>query len=471
MRKGKVAEMIKKIFLLYVIYVAVCCILPPLFHKKAEQGNESRKVQGAETAERVLCIDDNGEALLWRLRVIEEAGQEVVLSTFDLRADESGQDVMAALYAAAGRGVKVKILVDGIPGSVFLRGNRTFLALTSHPLVEAKLYNPPDLLRPWKINYRMHDKYLIADDKVYILGGRNTNDLFLGKERENQNIDRDILVFPEETGGSLGQLKAYFEEIWEEPCCKTVSGERTAPEESTVKKQKRDRFEQEKIRLAERYEELQECCPEAFTGVDWREETAEAEGVFLLTNGKAAARKEPRVWQELNKIMTSGQEIFVETPYMICDREMYRDIVSLKEGGRRLQIMLNAPEGGANPFGCADYLDQKGNIRRTGCEIYEWNGGHSLHTKTFLIDDRISVVGSFNLDSRSAYLDTEMMLVIDSPALNRSLRESALDKIKESRYVPPAGEGYPEETGEFSFFETLRRGFLRFLIRPFRHLL
>lgn len=64
--------------------------------------------------ERICCIDDNEEALLWRLRMIGAAQESIELSTFDFRTDESGLDVMAALYDAADRGVKVRVLIDGI---------------------------------------------------------------------------------------------------------------------------------------------------------------------------------------------------------------------------------------------------------------------------------------------------------------------------------------------------------------------
>ncbi|MCD8389669.1 MAG: hypothetical protein LUC21_05855, partial [Oscillospiraceae bacterium] len=63
-------------------------------------------------AARVRSLDDNTDALCWRLRLIETALEDSVLSTFAFLDDESGQDIMAALYHAAARGVRVRILVD-----------------------------------------------------------------------------------------------------------------------------------------------------------------------------------------------------------------------------------------------------------------------------------------------------------------------------------------------------------------------
>ena len=72
--------------------------------------------------------------------------------------------------------------------------------------------------------------------------------------------------------------------------------------------------------------------------------------------------------------------------------------------------MTNAVESGANPWGCTDYLNQKQKVLGTGVSVYECLAGQSLHTKTVLVDDDISLIGSYNLDIRSTYLDTEMML-------------------------------------------------------------
>lgn len=69
--------------------------------------------------ERIRCIDDNEEALLWRLRMIEAAKKSIVLSTFDLRADESGTDLLAALNHAAQKGVEIKLLIDEFTNSCF----------------------------------------------------------------------------------------------------------------------------------------------------------------------------------------------------------------------------------------------------------------------------------------------------------------------------------------------------------------
>ena len=166
------------------------------------------------------------DALLWRLWLIESAEREVIFSTFDLRADGSGQDVMAALYGAAQRGVQVRMIIDGLNGFLHLQNSGVLRALAAEENVEVRFYDPIDLLRPWKLNYRLHDKYLIADGSKYILGGRNSNDLFLGSYQENQNIDRDVLVVSDGgEGSSVTQLLTYFDCVWSQPENQTITGQ------------------------------------------------------------------------------------------------------------------------------------------------------------------------------------------------------------------------------------------------------
>ncbi len=448
----------KRLFLLWVIYLVVGLVVPPLFHKtggRAEGVSENRNT----APERVMAIDNNMDALLWRLRLIEAARERLVLTTFDFRDDNSGQDMMAALFHAADRGVQVQILVDGFNGTLWLPGSRHFRELAAHENVQVKLYNPVNLLTPWKLNYRMHDKYLIADDFAYILGGRNTDDLFLGNYADSYNEDRDILVYETALGegASYLQLREYFERIWDMPCCKSYKG---------------GAFEAGYLK--ERYQKTVEAYPQAFTEVDWEKSTMEADRIELCTNPVHTGNKEPALWNRMIEEMGEDTELLVQTPYIICSRRMYQDLTDVCLGGAQVEIITNAVESGANPFGCTDYLNQKRKIQKTGVHVYEYLGSQALHTKTLLAGSDISMVGSCNLDMRSVYLDTELMLLIESPELNALLRAQAEELKGRSRHVAPDGnitDGENYEPMEQSWGKRIFYGILRNIVIPIRHLL
>ena len=140
----------------------------------------------------------------------------------------------------------------------------------------------------------------------------------------------------------------------------------------------------------------------------------------------------------------------------------------------QLKIILNAVEKGSNPWGCTDYLNQKKKILNTGADVYELMNEVPVHTKAVLLDERLSIVGSYNLDMRSTYLDTELMLVIDSKELNQQIQFTEGTYIEKSKEVLSNGqetEGGQYETKELNWQKKLFYGVLRIIIRPLRQLL
>ena len=445
----------------YLLYAVLTAVLVPLPQKEASGELWSQyeaRLSTDAAQERVKNIESADDALLWRLRLIESAEKEIVFSTFDLRADGSGQDVMAALYGAAQRGVQVCVIVDGLNGFLHLQNSSVLRALAAEENVEVKFYDPIDLLRAWKLNYRLHDKYLIADGSRYILGGRNSNDLFLGSYQESQNIDRDMLVVSD--GGessSVTQLLTYFESVWSQPENRTITGK--TPDKTDA--------------LRERYASLRETYPSAFAAVDWAAETMAVTRVSLLSGSPRAEAKAPELWDALVHLMARGDDILLQTPYIICNDKMYNDLAQLTES-RQVRVLTNAVENGANPSGCSDYLREKQNILSRGVDVYEVVCGQSLHTKTILIGNDLSIVGSFNADMRSAYLDTELMLVIESEEVNAALRQAEEPYIARSRLaLHDGGTEYGTQFEEVTLPWAKRALYevLSMVQRPIRHLL
>ncbi len=463
MKTKKLKKVLLLILAAAVLILAVSCVVVPYFQKRVTlSGGVPHPADLGSANERVLSVDDNTQALLWRLRVIEEAREELVFTTYSFKDDESGRDIMAALHHASERGVKVRMVVDGITSLLDLQKSQCFQALSAAENVEIRVYNPVNLLTPWRLNYRMHDKYLVADDTVYILGGRNTKNLSLGNYQEKQDRDRDVVVYAprQDSRNSVTQVRDYFERIWALPTTEAfpTSGRNHEKGWKT---------------LHERYETLGQMYPEAFRETDWEGATMATKGVQLLTNPIEAENKAPVLWSSLISLMNAGEESIVQTPYLICNRKMYEDLTDLWREGKKTEIILNSVETGANVFGGTDYLNEKREIRNTGTHIYEYTGAHSSHTKTVLIDRDISIVGSFNFDMRSAYLDTEMMLVIKSPELNDQLRGIAETQKNESRHLLPDGSvsfgtGYQHRNLPLPKYVVY--GMLRVIIRPFRHL-
>ncbi len=431
-KKRRVLKWILLCLCIYCLYTMLGSTIYHLQHKKlnkavAEEIDNTIYTGDSTGSERVLCIDDNDEALYWRLRLINEAKEEIVYSCFEVHDDEATFDVFSALYEAAERGVQVKLLFDGIFTGKNMVFSSVFKALAYHENVTMKLYNIPNLIMPWQYSFRMHDKYIICDKNTYILGGRNTFDRFLGSYSSTKNIDREVLVYETDKvkgTSSVNQLLNYFDNIWD-------SAEKVNVGINGPLMKKASRL------MKERADKLQELYPKAYEPVDLSQYSIPTNKITLLSNPTDVKNKEPIIMYTLYKMMKDSDSCFIQTPYLIMDDWMYKE---LKENalGSDISIITNSVETGANYFGCGDYLFEKKKLDRLAIDRYELVDDSS-HTKAFFFDERLCVIGSFNYDMRSSYLDTELMLAIDSEELYDYLQPTLQKQIDKSRHIDKNG--------------------------------
>ena len=219
------------------------------------------------------------------------------------------------------------------------------------------------------------------------------------------------------------ELRAYFEAVWALPDSKLYN------QDKSCRKSLAEKAAEKEALLKEHYSHLKEQYAKAYEPWDYQALTMETSKVSLLANPIETENKEPWMWYSLHQLMMKGKDITIYTPYIICGKEMYQDLTELTKKQIPVEIITNDVASGANPWGCTDYLNQKKHIFQTGVKVYEFMGEHSCHTKAVLIDDRMSIVGSYNLDMRSTYQDTELMLAVDSKELNECIRKEAeIDK-------------------------------------------
>lgn len=367
------------------------------------------------TADRAMLIESSAQALDERIRLIEQAKEEIIIVTYENHDGESTRDVLAAALDRAAAGVRVRFLVDGIAGRFDHMGGDLFRAVAAHPNVEVRFYNLIRFQTPWKHMGRMHDKYVIVDDTAYILGGRNMFDKFLGEYIETgRSLDREALICRTGAGeSSLYALREYFEGMWSGPDTTAFEPRRAIGEA---------RCQAVYDALADRLHRLRVEKPELFAPCDYAAMTVETRGVWLISNPTGIYAKEPVVFAQLTALMRRAKrDVTIHSPYAVLNRYMRE---ALAEVSRRvpLTLMVNAVENGANLVASGDYLYHRGGVAATGAHILEYAGGKSYHGKAVAIDDSLSVIGSFNMDLRSAYVDTELMLVIRSPEINAELR-------------------------------------------------
>lgn len=165
---------------------------------------------------------------------------------------------------------------------------------------------------------RMHDKYLIADGKRYILGGRNTYNYFLGDFPGHKNYDRDVLVVCDEPEkeNSVNQLSEYFETIWNQEDSGYFHNNKKLANRKSVKNAV--------LELQNGYQKYFEENKERICETNYTDETFETEKITLVSNPIHTGSKEPVVWYQLGELMKNAKNrVKIHTPYIICNDMMY----------------------------------------------------------------------------------------------------------------------------------------------------
>ena len=500
--------------LLFIFLYLVIGAAAPFYHYKPVSGitkantSASAFYQDGPGCDRAMILETNQSAWDERMRLMSLAKERIILSTFDFRDGESPRDIMAVMLHKADQGVKVQILVDGFSGLVRMERNSYFYALSSHPNIEIKIYNKINLLLPWKTQGRMHDKYVIADDYGYILGGRNTFDYFIGSYPTNsRSHDREVLVYNTAHGtagtsqSSLNQVEAYFNQVWNLNVSSLFHDDETLAEKDSVKKAAgvlRDRYNM----LANKNPELlgwemenpgQPACPALPIDPDindndreipastqpaplayYEEHTVPAGKITLVSNPTDIYAKEPVVFYTMTELMRSAREqVVIHTPYAVFNNYMY-DTLTEVTSHVPVTMMINSVENGDNFFASSDYPRHKKAFIGTGMEILEYDGGLSYHGKSLLIDHELCAVGSYNFDLRSTYMDTELMLVIQSPELTSQLEDYMESYEADCRRLQPDGtDDIPEHimVAYVPFYKRAAWKVVGFVMQPFRFLI
>jgi putative cardiolipin synthase len=171
-------------------------------------------------------LDSNEHALRWRLALIDSAQHSLDLQYYVWWGDESGDLLLKRIVDEADRGVRVRLVLDDFSTMLV---DETHLKLRdvpaavidSHPNIQVRLFNPwhnraitgrilESFERPERINHRMHNKLLIADNRATIIGGRNVGNEYFGLSSKFNFRDLDSLG----VGPVARQASAVFDRFW-----------------------------------------------------------------------------------------------------------------------------------------------------------------------------------------------------------------------------------------------------------------
>ena len=360
-------------------------------------------------------------------------------------ADTSGGLLAHELCQAAERGVRVRLLLDDNN----TRGaDEAIAALDAHPNIEVRLFNPyanrgfrlGELATDFaRLNRRMHNKSFTADNQAAIVGGRNVGDEYFGADSPVEFADLDVLA----VGAVVPEVSAAFDAYW--------NSESAYPAASLIDQagQLRPLERIEEQPGAARYLQAVRATPlvqmllSGSLPLEWAAARVVQDdpAKVLRPPEKTELHLLPRLEKAMGKPL---RELDLVSPYFVPTKDGAAALTALAESGVRVRVLTNSLAATDVSPVHAGYAKYREELLRAGVRLFELkpnvedvktkdkgrgagNSDASLHAKTFGVDRSRIFVGSFNFDPRSARLNTEMGIVVESQTLASRLSE-ALDR-------------------------------------------
>jgi cardiolipin synthase C len=404
-----------------------------------------------QTKTGVYVLEDGGGSLVTRAWLTEYAEKTIDIQYFIFSTDNVGLIACDYLVRAADRGVKVRILVDDIMVKADIED---ILIFDSHPNIEVKIYNPgvnlgKNLFGKIKkfatdyrsANQRMHNKTFTVDGKIVITGGRNIADEYFDYDHEYNFRDRDVLL----VGKIAKEVNQSFQSFWNSPL--------SVPVTSITDKIVKNSDDRHKFNKLHQYA----CNPDNFwpqirtkienfhntiQNIKNSKELIWVDNVIFVSDlpgkndGKSGLAGGGKTTSTLIKLVKNAKKaIDIQTPYLITSelsRNLFRDAV---QRGVKIRILTNSLSSTDNVEAFSSYQSDRKKLLETGVKIYEFRPDAAertkimtgalqkelnykpifgLHAKSMVIDGKITVIGTFNLDPRSANLNTECISIIPS---------------------------------------------------------
>ncbi len=403
-------------------------------------------------------------ALDARLAMIANATRSIDLQTYLIADDSTGRMLLRALRDAAQRGVRVRVLVDDL---YTVDMDRLLLGLAAHPNVEVRLFNPFITARDSsmrrllalasgfkRLNHRMHNKLFIADGVVALVGGRNLADEYFLRGKQGNFIDFDLLV----TGAVLPQLNHWFDLYWNStqvyPALDIVRASGPPPASAD---ELRTAFERN---TASDLPEPVPGVPDLFGAAPFSAALTQRRFHWIDAEASAFAdsplKIEPQNYSiPVNDTVThrflqllgdAHSEVLLFSPYFIPGTEALDRIKGLRAAGVEVRVVTNSLAASDEPLVSIGLERHQTELLKLGVDLYELSSrrlkldrslrgllGSStgrLHAKMGFLDRKTVLVGSMNLDPRSDKINTEIGMMVRSPALaNMILSAFRVDEL------------------------------------------
>lgn len=395
-------------------------------------------------------LNSNAQSLRWRLALVDAAEHSLDLQYYVWWGDESGALLMNRVIAAADRGVRVRLMVDDLSTNLLVETAQERLSdkgaavIDAHPNIEVRLFNPwrqrtllgqvfESIEHLDRVNQRMHNKVLIADNRAAIIGGRNIGNQYFGLSPEFGFRDVDVLGL----GPVARQASQVFDRFW--------NSEQVVPAGRLAEASETDLREAFAV-IAERLRASERFSGFALEPQDWRD--ALLDRVQAMHLGTSSVLSDvPGKEEEVINILPATirhlleqaeTDVAIANAYIVPGQEEIDWFRAQTARGVRYRIVTNSLASHDVPAVNAHYKLWRRDFVEAGVDLYETKPHAALqaelvdtppveaafmglHSKVIVIDATRAFIGSMNLDPRSARLNSEMGVVVESAGLARDL--------------------------------------------------
>ena len=382
------------------------------------------------------------EAFITRLALADLAERCLDMQYYVWDGDTTGRIIVDRVMRAADRGVRVRLLVDD---PYYKASDQVKAALDAHPNVEIRLFNPTrnrrwsrlDFLVDFRrVNRRMHNKLMVADNSAAIVGGRNIGDDYYGVNTIANFRDLDVLA----VGPVVGDLSGLFDRYWNSastvPIATIVTRAYGAADLDAIL----TRLRQEIAAADYPYPIDQDLHELEAQSAALRESLVWAPGRIIADDPEAITHRKAAddvVTFIRGRVVELKEELLAEAPYFVLPARAQATIKALHGRGVRVRVLTNSLASNNQLAAHSCYAKTRRRLLENGMELYElrpdtdafrsgWALGSgrsraALHTKAMVFDRKAVFIGSFNLDPRSAVINTEAGLYIESRELAERL--------------------------------------------------
>lgn len=485
---------------------------------------QQRRAQDrAHTDSGFALLSDVNTAYSARLALIRSAERSIDLQYYAIHADGSTEALLEALRQAARRGVRVRVLLDDFNT---VGKDAQVLRLAFEPNVEIRLFNPLVGSRAsligriiasahdaQRIAKRMHNKLFVVDNAAGIAGGRNLGDAYFGGDGKSSFVDLDVMA----VGKIVRDMSASFDRYWNDrlayPMQTIVSAHDLERLRSPAPERSGDATLGSPLQSAHATV-LPNVAPvpppqASAPDFDWRAVRFTWAPALLLQDkpGKLGPDDDEVNAGEtvidglLELIDGAKQDVLIVSPYFVPGTLMMQHLRQLKSRGVRVRVLTNSLASTDAPAAHAGYTRYRKELLAMGVELHEMRadqpvggsgntglgsagGGSkgdgsraSLHSKAVVIDGRLTVIGSMNLDLRSRAKNSEVALVIRNAAFARAATAHVEGTLTRAAYRlelrdhgqilwrAPPGANFADGTNEPG--ATLKQRLLAAAIEPF----